>query len=76
MPDLKTLFQHPSPPVIPRSDYAPQIRPADIGQDILHLMPAAGQNAVPPPQTLYDLGSYKTPFRWLWRRGRNIIVGA
>jgi hypothetical protein len=73
---LKDLFQNPSPPIIPRSDYvADALSPGVLGGDIAHLMPAAGQNAVPQPQTLYDLATYWTPFRFLWRRPRNVLQG-
>lgn len=30
---------------------------------------------IPPPQTLYDLGDYFTPFRQLFARPRNKIMG-
>jgi len=73
---LKTFFQQPDPPVIPRDAYVPPLMTNHEGQDITSLQPGAGQNAVPTPQTLYDLASYRTPFSWLWRRPRNLIKGA
>jgi hypothetical protein len=39
------------------------------------LMGAEQPAPVPPPQKLYDLGSYKTPFSWLFRQVRGIITG-
>jgi len=73
---LDDWFSNPSPPVISRDQYVPsQMTPGILGADISHIMPGAGQNAVPEPQKLYDLGSYWTPFRFLFRRPRNVLSG-
>lgn len=71
---LHDFFKCPEPPVIPRDAYAPQLMPLNEGQDISSLMPAAGQNAVPQPQRLFNL-NIATPFRWLWKRPANVIQG-
>lgn len=39
------------------------------------LMGAEQPAPVPPPQRLYDLASYRTPFKWLWRQARAAITG-
>jgi len=39
------------------------------------LMGCGQPEPVPPPQKLYDLGAYRTPFSWLWRRPRNVLQG-
>lgn len=71
---LRQLFQNPSPPIISRADYVPsEMTVGVLGQDVSDLMPGAGQNAIPGPQMLYDLGSYFTPIRYLWRKPRNVI---
>ncbi|MEB2519822.1 hypothetical protein SOP85_31075 [Pseudomonas sp. YuFO20] len=63
---LRDLFQRPDPPI--RFNYLdPQVSP-----DIMGLRQP---EPIPPPQALYHLGAYFTPFRALFRRPRNTISG-
>lgn len=74
MVTLEKWFNQPSPPIV--SDYNPPS--ITVGLMGVTAPDTNGQpNAVgsPMPQLLYDLASYYTPFRALWRRPRNVVTG-
>lgn len=63
---LREMFEHPDPPI--RFNYLdPQVTPGLLG--------AAEPDPIPPPQRLFNLGDYFTPFRALFNRPRNTISG-
>lgn len=64
--NLKQWFENPSPPIVET------FNPPEISR---HLMGAETPEPIPPPQRLYDLASYPTPFAVLFKRARNILQG-
>lgn len=70
MKTLHEFFSHPTSTLT--YDYnKPELSKGLLGDELPHGYMA--QDAVPPPQKLYDLASYWTPFRLLWRRPRNVL---
>lgn len=74
MTTLKDWFGKAHPPIAETF-----VDPA-ISPDLLGLMPQDGNGqpasvGTPPPQRLYNLGAYWTPFRALWKRPRNVLQG-
>lgn len=66
---LKDYFQNPDPPIEPYGRYnPPQVSPGIICNEFT-------PTPIPPPQRLFNLASYRTPFSFLWRRPRNVMEG-
>lgn len=69
--NIRKWFQQPSPTIT--YDYnAPELTRGLMGGDMPHWQ---AQTAVPPPQRLYDLNDYPTPFHAVFRRPANILIG-
>lgn len=64
--NLRDFFKRPDPPIT----YA--YNPPELSR---HLMGAEQPVFIPPPQKLYDLASYRTPFAIVWNRPRNVLQG-
>ena len=66
--NLKEWFQKPASTIVELDAYnPPELTRGLMGQE----QPVF----IPPPQILYDLGSYRTPFKAVWRRPRNRLQG-
>lgn len=63
--DIRKWFQAPSSTIT--YDY----NPPELSRG---LMGAEQPAFVPPPQTLYDLAAYRTPFAVVWRKPRNVLT--
>lgn len=63
---LKKWFTKPTPPI------TDNFNPPELSRG---LMGCEQPMPIPPPQILYDLGSYRTPYAVVWRRPRNVLQG-
>jgi hypothetical protein len=70
--NLKNWFHSPASTIT--YDYnKPELTPGLMGDHLAHGYMA--QDATPPPQLLFNLASYWTPFCKVWRQPRNVISG-
>jgi hypothetical protein len=68
--DLKDWFKNPSPPITHNYNAPQYMTSVDSGNLPHGFFP---QDAVTVPDKVYDLGSYQTPFGWLFKRPRNVL---
>lgn len=64
--DLQQWFQN------PKTTLTYEYNKSEISRD---LMGTDFVQSVPPPQTLYDLAAFKTPFAVLFRKARTTLTG-
>lgn len=66
--NIKQWFQAPSSTLSDVGSYNPPgITPGLMGGDC--------EAPIPPPQTLYDLAQFRTPYAAVWNRPANVLQG-